>query len=190
MSEILPNLMFFIRIVLLISFSLSFITKVRDIALFDRAIVNFRLLPQMLNWVFSRIFLFSELAIVVCLVLGGNLLLIGFSLSIILLSIFSVALMSVLARNLHISCNCFGASENRVSIYDVWRNIGLIVFASLGWGTLTLANNHYVTPTLLEGILSGLVAVVFSSIWTHLGDIIHVFRTNSGEHQYGNHSTD
>lgn len=190
MSEILSNLIFFFRIVLLISFSISFVAKVKNISAFDQAIVNFRLLPQRLNWVFSRIFLFGELMIVVCLVLGGNLLLVGFSLSIILLSGFSVALMSVLTRKLQIPCNCFGTSKSIVSIYDVWRNIGLIVLTSLGWAILALANNQYVTPTLIGGLLSALVAVVFSSIWLHLGDIIHIFKSNPGEHQHGNHFTD
>ncbi len=108
-------------------FLLSFVSKGRDIVQFQQSIARFRLLSKNLSNIAAILFLGSELAVVLCLLLGGELLLVGFALAFLALLVFTIALFSVLIRKLHISCNCFGASDQPVTVTDVWRNIGLII---------------------------------------------------------------
>jgi hypothetical protein len=68
----------------------------------------------------------GELGIVICMLLGSNLLLPGFLLASALLLTFSGALAVVMAHKQRLSCHCFGANSEQIfSPVDLWRNAGL-----------------------------------------------------------------
>lgn len=166
----------FCRVVIGLAFVVSSISKVLNIAQFRQAISNFHILPRRFSGVAAMLFLCGEFAVVVFVLIGGSLLAIGFSLAIFLLLLFCIALVTVLARGIHTTCNCFGPSAKQVSHVDVWRNVGLILCALGGYGALVWTKGTQGNPGLLEGGLTGLGAVVFFVIWIQLGEIVQLFR--------------
>src|ERR1051326_7881489 len=126
----------FCRIATGLVFAFSGMGKARDFSQFKTTIANFRLLPRPLHAPAAFFFLSAEFAVVVLVALGEPLLPFGFGLAILLLLLFCGALASVLARGLRTACNCFGTSKQPVTVADVWRNLGLVLCAALGWSIL------------------------------------------------------
>jgi hypothetical protein len=128
-----------------------------------------------LNSVAAALFLGGESAVVALMLIGGPFLIFGFSLAIGLLLLFCLALVSVLARGIHTTCNCFGTSAKEVSAFDVWRNIGLMI-CSLASVALLIGTKSTRDPlSLLEWILIGLGAGAFVMIWLQLEEIVQIF---------------
>lgn len=176
-SGISPYVLAFCRVVIGVAFLVSSTSKVIDFPGFKEAVRAFRLLPSRLSSSAAFLFLCSEVAVVVLLVLGGSFLLPGFALAIGLLSLFSCALVTVVIRRIRTACHCFGPSTKEVSFIDVYRNLGFIVCALVGFGTLLWTKvGLQVSLNLLEWIFIGLGGVAFLVIWTQLGEITQLFR--------------
>lgn len=165
----------FCRIAIGIVFLLSFGSKIRNTAQFQRSIAGFRLLSRKLSDVAAILSLGGELAVVLCLLIGGELLLPGFGLAVLLLLVFSIALISVLVRKLSISCNCFGASEEPVVVADVWRNVGLIACAVAGYSSTAWVQGNEQSLGIGEWLLAGISALVLSLLWLQLRNIVQLF---------------
>jgi hypothetical protein len=159
-------------------FLISFGSKVRDIAQFQRSIVAFRLLPRKLSHIAAIIFLCGELAVVLLLLVGGELLLPGFMLALLLLIVFSIALSSVIFRKLHISCNCFGSSDQQVTVVDIWRNVGLIVCVLAGLSTTSYSQGSGRTLGIGEWLLAGISALLLSLLWLQLSTIVQLLSSD------------
>lgn len=157
-------------------FTISSITKVLDIAQFKQTIRTFHLLPEWLSGIAAILFLCGEFAVVVLVVLGGSLLAFGFALAVGLLLLFCLALVLVLIRKIRTACNCFGSNAKQVSRMDVWRNIGFILCALTGYGTLIWTKSIQGNMGLLEWLLIGFGAIIFVVFWTQLGEIAQLFR--------------
>lgn len=168
----------FCRVVIGLVFVVSSGSKVLHISRFRQAIRNFHILPGRLSGVAAMLFLCGEFAVVVFVLIGGAFLLLGFSLAISLLLLFSFALISVLHRHIRTSCNCFGSKNNSVSTTDVLRNIGLITCACLGCGILVASHQVRGHLSLVEWGLLGLAATLFVALWLHLREIVQVFQQN------------
>ncbi len=168
-------LLAFCRAVVGLVFALSSVSKVVNLAQFKQTISSFNLLPSWLSSIAAVLFLYGEFAVVLLVILGGPLLTIGFSLAILLLLLFCIALVSVLVRRIRTSCNCFGPSAKLVSRSDVWRNIGFMLCALGGWEGLGLTKNAQGNLGLFEWILTGLGAGAFVVLWTQLGEIVQLF---------------
>jgi uncharacterized membrane protein YphA (DoxX/SURF4 family) len=164
----------FCRVVVGVVFALSSASKVRNIAQFRKTINTFAILPSKLSGPVAILFLSGELAVAILMIAGGLLLMVGFSLAICLLLLFCTALISVLARGIHTSCNCFGASEKQVSSADVWRNGGFILCAAGGCVALLWAQGASSPLGLVEWIVIGLGGVIFVLIWLELGEIFQL----------------
>jgi hypothetical protein len=160
-------------------FLISFGSKVRDIAQFQHSVAAFRLLSRKVSNLASIFFLGGELAVALCLLIGGVLLLPGFILAILLLLAFSTALVSVLARKLQIPCNCFGASDQPVAVADVWRNVGLIMCALAGWGTTSWAQIRVQRLSIGEWFLAGISALLLSLLWLQLHTIVQMLSSEN-----------
>ncbi len=166
----------FCRAVIVIVFFVSSITKSRDISQFKRTISNFQLVPAKQSGSLAILFLSGEFVVFFLVLLGGPFLLAGFSLAVLLLVLFSLALLSVLTRGVSTSCNCFGASTKQVSFSDIWRNGSFILCAALGSTLLSLGKGQ-TELNLLEWLLMGLAAVIFVVIWLQIDDIVQLFRS-------------
>lgn len=169
-------LLAFCRIVVGLVFAVSSISKARDIAQFRQTVRSFQLLPQRLNGGAALLFLGGEFTVAIFVLIGGPLLLPGFSLAIGLLLLFSTALVAVLARSIRTSCDCFGSSARLVSRLDVWRNVGFILCALGGCLALIWVGDSPLSLSLPEWILPGLAATLFVLVWSQVGEIVHLFR--------------
>ena len=90
--------------------------------------------------------------------------------------VFTIAFGSVLARGISTTCNCFGKSSNTVSWIDVFRNIIFVLVASLGLILNLEPVKHYSSLSILEIAMSGIIALVFTLLFTNLGEIAELFR--------------
>lgn len=176
-SDISPDVLAFCRVVIGVAFLVSSASKVIDFPRFKQAVRAFRLLPDWLSGGAAFLFLCSELAVVILLALGSSFLLPGFALAIGLLSLFSLALVTVVIRRIRTACHCFGPGTKEVSFVDVWRNLGFLVCALVGCLMLIWTKANLLQQVnLLEWVFIGLGGIVFLIIWTQLGEITQLFR--------------
>jgi hypothetical protein len=163
------------RYVIIAVFLVSFFAKVVNTAQFENSISGFALLPQSYTKFVAILVLLGEFFVVVASVIGGSLLWLAFVSAALLLTIFGFAIAAILKRGIRTSCNCFGVSSNFVSYYDILRNVGLVMFAMVGWLTLSYsASIEYAIP-LLERVAIALAAIIFVVIWIHLKEVVKVF---------------
>jgi peroxiredoxin len=156
---VLPYLLVFSRIALGLLFAYSFVAKARDVAQFAGSIGRFELLPQRWTKPSARLFLGSEAAVVVLLILGGRLLPLAFALAGLLLLLFTLALLSALRRGIKTSCYCFGATDKPLTYYDVGRNAGFIACSLLGWWSAPQVAGSPAAQNWLALAWQGLVTV-------------------------------
>lgn len=173
---LLPYLLAFCRIVIGLTFTYSFLAKVRNVDQFAQAITDFQLLPRGFSRPLAILFLAGELIVAVMVLIGDQFLSWAFVLAVLLLSIFTVAEVSVLTRNIQTSCHCFGASEEPVTYHDVWRNIGYIVCSLVGRQIWLLMEGSPGNQTLAELVLVSPIAIVFVVVWTHLRHMVRLFQ--------------
>jgi uncharacterized membrane protein YphA (DoxX/SURF4 family) len=168
---ILTYLLSFCRLVIGLAFILSFVGKVRDIDRFAETIGRFELLPRRWTKTAALLFLGGEAAVVVLIIAGGPLLFLAFGLAILLLFVFTLALLSALRRGIETSCNCFGASEKPLTYYDIWRNVGFISCSVLGWWLAAQVPVTTQPSNWAELALLSFGAALFVIVWTQLGEL-------------------
>lgn len=167
-------LLAFCRLAIGLVFGISFLTKARHLTAFEQTIARFALLPKRFSRPLAYLFLGGELLVVVLVALGGPVLAAAFGLAIVLLLLFSGALVSVLRRQIHTSCNCFGASEKPVAASDVWRNAGLLLCAILGCAAVSGTYSEQGRLSLAEWGVIGLGATAFVAILLNMRDILQL----------------
>ncbi len=171
---ILNPFVFFCQISLIIVFSISSLGKFSQLDLFQSAIISFKIIPRSWTRPISYIFLATEIGIVLLCIVGGFATLIGFNIALILLSSFSVALFSVLFRNLSVACNCFGSSESIVTRFDLVRNLGLILCCLFGiWGYLYGSTIFLSLPNIMIVFMLSTICV---TMVLNLKDLFEIFR--------------
>ena len=152
-------LLTFCRIVIGLTFAYAFLAKVRDISGFTQTIITFNLLPSGRERQAALLFLGGEAVVVVLIILGGQLLLLAFVLASVLMALFSLALFSVLRRNIETSCNCFGFSEKPITYYAVWRNIALVGCSLLGWWLVSKDAGSLAAHNWLAVVWQGMITI-------------------------------
>jgi hypothetical protein len=162
----------FCRIVTGFIFALSSVQKARDVRAFAHAITRFDLLPARLSMLFAFLTLACEGAIVLCMLLTGSWLLMGFVLATALYLIFSGAMISVLLRNMTISCNCFGVNNKPITLADLWRNVGFLCCAFVGWITVVQPTIDQRGYGLFPWVAVAMLALIFSLLWLQSGEIV------------------
>ncbi len=170
---IASSLLIFCRLTIGLTFAWAVFGKLRDLSAFREAVVDFRVLPPALSSIAAWVSLLAECAIILMLGIGNTLLFPGLLLAAGLLLLFSIALGLVLRRNRQVSCNCFGVTQQRVSPYDVARNLLLIVCSLVGvWTSL-----NAVQPVAASDlILLGLMALCLLILVTNLADVVETLR--------------
>ena len=167
-------LLAFCKITLGLLFLISFLSKLKSFSQYVATVSEFRLLPKSFTRLAAVLILISELLVVIFLFKWQ---VVAFWLASILLIIFSTAFISVLFRNIQVTCNCFGPSQHPVSQADLVRNFGFLLCSCGGsW----LAKKPEVTVPIMplnSGII-GFMALAFVLIWTQLGEIYRLFQPN------------
>jgi hypothetical protein len=170
----------FCHMALLLLFVASSVQKLSDHTAFERSVKGFAIVPS--GWIvpLSWLFLVGECLTVVGLLggllWGGALRVAGVLVALILLILFSGALISVIARGLHVPCGCFGAHNDRpVSWLHLLRNASMLVcgIVALSPTVLTASLWHY---PILVNLLTLLTATTFVIISTHLDEITSPLR--------------
>lgn len=173
---LLPYLLVFCRLVIGITFAISFLSKMFHFHEFMEAIVGFELVPKRLSKLAAISFSTAEIAVILMLMVGRSVLRIGFALAAFLLIVFCIALLSALIRKIQTSCNCFGPNGKSISPYDVWRNIGFILCAVCGWGIASIARNDRGNLSIIEWGLIWVVAAIFVTTCIQFAEIAQLFR--------------
>ncbi len=166
----------FCRIVIALVFGFSSVKKMMNMAAFEQTIIQFDILPRSITRAVALLFLVGECVVALLVTVGGPFLKPGFYLSILLLSIFCTALISVLRRHIRTSCNCFGSTKKMVSAIEGWRNVGFIVCACAGCIILAEPNTSQAYLSPAEWGVIGLGAAVFWFLWLHLDEIVQLFQ--------------
>lgn len=169
----------FSRIALGLVFAASSLGKIRDFRAFERTVENFRVLPRQFVRACAYVFLGGEIAVLALMILGGkSLLTAGFLSAILLLSVFCIALLTVLIRRLQVPCNCFGSSQRPASPADIWRNVGFLPCAFVGIASLPALSDATVKTTPGEAGLLGMMALVFVALSVYLGEVLEAFHVS------------
>jgi hypothetical protein len=159
-------------------FLLSFISKVRDFDAFADSVTNFQILQGgfvravavafIIGEFLSSLFLFLGLLFVI-----PGFLIAGFGLAISLLISFTIALVSVLMRDIRTPCNCFGTNNHdMISVHDVIRNLGLIAISIIGLAIASTTNVVLQGLSWQEWCLVILIATGIILFWLNLKDIL------------------
>jgi Methylamine utilisation protein MauE len=167
-------LLAFCKIVVGFLFLISFLSKIKSFPEYANSVREFQLLPKLLAPFVAALVLISELLVVLFLFRWQ---VIAFSLASVLLVIFSIALASVLFRNIQVNCNCFGASQHTVSQADLLRNFGFLLCSCCGACLATKPGFTYPIEPLHLGLI-GFIALAFFIVWAQLGDIYRLFQPN------------
>lgn len=150
------------------AFAYAAVSKLLDFSSFQQTIGNFRIVQSGLVKPVSYLFLIGEMLAAVLLVVGGKLLLFGYGLAAGLLLLFSAALYSALIRNIETACNCFGANDERITAFDIWRNVLLVSLALIGL-FLSADNQSSIGGwSFFEVVSTSMFAVAFVFIWVNL----------------------
>lgn len=158
----------FCQSVTILVFALAVYSKGRDVAHFAHTISNFQLLPTLWSVGAAWIVIAAEASVVILLIVGWHV--VGFAIATALLLLFSIALISVIARSLQTTCNCFGVSVRPVELLDLVRNSGLLIVALTGFA-LAIGSSVLVALPFAGWAVSVLAGVLFVVIWLHLGEI-------------------
>lgn len=168
-------LLTFCQVAIGLAFVISSGSKVRNIARFQEAIAQFGILPPQIHKLAALLFLGGEVTVVILLVIGDQWLLFGFTLALFLLLIFSIALGSVIRREIKVSCHCFGTSTRPATRIDLWRNGGFLLCSGAGLGAV-LWNGGSLRPLgLLEYLFVGVGAATFVILNIELGEVVQLF---------------
>jgi hypothetical protein len=165
---------FFARGLIFTLFLVSVFPKIQHVAAFENTISSFKLLPRLLIKLAAWVFIFLELATVIVLLVGGEVLIFGFLIGIFTLLVFTGALITVLLRGMQMHCNCFGKTNHNVSIKDVMRNVFIISIGLLGVFYLFSGGNQPAQLSTSVKIILGLMAGNFALIFIKLDDFMLV----------------
>lgn len=132
-NDILNYLLAISRIYLALFFLIGGLDKINDLSGFAQSIENYRILPIYSINIFAIIIPWLE-------VITGFLLLIGLfikensAIILVLLFIFTTAVIIAIFRNLDIDCGCMGTSDGqKVGLLKVVENTLLIIFSILSF---------------------------------------------------------
>lgn len=177
LADLSPYLLVFSQLAIVFIFTLSSVNKWRDFGEFVQAVENFQILPSSQAKPTAKIFVISELMILIMMILGGQFLLLGFFLALMLLVVFTTGLISILVRKIPTSCHCFVTTTELVTIYTVWRNMGFIVCVLAGLCSLFIQPTISSNLNMIEQWLLGMMAITFVVVCSYVGEIVGLIRT-------------
>lgn len=172
----------FCGFVVIIVFGMAFLGKARDRQALEQTVQAFSLLPLRWNRAAAWSLMIGEAMVVVLMLLVllgglfqnfaflGALRMVGFGAGSALLVIYTGAILSALARHAPITCNCLGASQRRISSWDLVRNAGFVL-CGVGGALLAADNRAYAQLHLQEWMLMALLAAIVVVVLINLSDL-------------------
>lgn len=146
---------------------MSCLFKLKDISRFVATVNSFQLLPAAIVAPVALLIVGLELSVLVLLFHSP---LMGLVLASILLISFTVALASVLLRQLQVQCNCLGEHQQPIAAIDLVRNLGFLC-CSCGGAWLVAKPEVTLTIAFSDIVLITFMAIVFTGIMSQLHEI-------------------
>lgn len=115
-----------------ITFTISSISKILNPQGFFNSLSGMLNLHSMQKKLIYPLIVFGEMSVPV--LIASKFQTLAMSLSLTLLLVFTIALITVYKKNLTISCNCFGNTDQKISKSDIFRNAILLCLTILGFG--------------------------------------------------------
>lgn len=157
-----------------LAFTMSAAGKATAMASFRSALADFGVVSDSLSGAAAMTTVGAEVLVVGLVAAGGRFAVVGFSLALALLAVFSATLAVALRKKAEVNCNCFGPGERHVSRYDLARNAVLGMGCAGGlWGYGASSGGH---PVLVLVLLAGLMAAAFVVITINLEDVVELLR--------------
>ena len=128
----MPHAVTLLRVLLLLTFAISAVAKVRSPAAFRAAVEDFEVVPRGRAGAVAVAVIAAEFAVAAGLAVGGPLLPVAFALAAAALLAFSAVLVRALLRHRRVRCHSFGSAAAEVSWFDVVRNGLLVAAAAVG----------------------------------------------------------
>ena len=148
------TLQILLSVTLALIFLASAIPKLRHPKGFILAVLEYRVLPTRLSWLYARLLPPLELLLALLLLSGAAVRLAAIALSLLLLS-FMIAISINLTRGRNLDCHCFGKARRRSIGWGLLLQDGALLGAALALATITSA---WITPEPWSVFrLSGLV---------------------------------
>lgn len=124
-----------ISIFIAVVFAFAAYPKITQPEAFAEAVYRYHLLPDGWINIFAVFMPWSEVALVLALILGTRLRKGALLLAILLLVMFIIAMSINLHRGVNIACGCFSVENTAeaMSWLNLVRNTGLIILAILAW---------------------------------------------------------
>jgi len=120
------------RLVVGLLFAAAGLAKIGDPGSFAAQLHNFRLLPIALENLVAITLPWIELVAALALIFGIRARA-GAAMATAMLTVFTLAVLSALARGLDIECGCFGTHDaTHVGWVKVSQNLGMLALAALG----------------------------------------------------------
>jgi len=161
------------RIMIVILFLYSSISKLFSLDSFVTSVEGFQLVPKWASRMTAWAIILFEMALVVLSILGTKYALYAQYLAVALLTLFTLALITVILRRIDVSCNCFGRKVRGVRWTDVLRNaiflsiitISIVLSAVAGVGQPTLLNFQDQVVLLLIVLVPTLITIHIDEIY-------------------------
>ncbi|MFB9903702.1 TlpA family protein disulfide reductase [Allokutzneria oryzae] len=153
----MADLELFCRALLISVFTVSLLGKLRDPAGFAHYLTMTRVVPRSLRAATAAVVGATEAAVLIALVRGGVWAAIGYPAALVLLTTFSIVVVTMLRTRGDVVCHCFGPGRAPVSARHLMRNGVLLVTAGCGFALLATERTSTATDPVLVIVLAALV---------------------------------
>lgn len=134
----LTTMQILLSVVLALIFLVSAVPKLRHPKGFILAVLEYRVLPRPLSWLYARLLPPLELLLALLLVSGTAVRLAAIILSLLLLS-FMIAISINLARGRNLDCHCLGKARRRSIGWGLLLQDGVLLSAAIVLAFITRA---------------------------------------------------
>ncbi len=159
-----------------IVFAWSLLAKLSNISSFTQTIRHFHLIPDGLIPLAAWSCLICEAFVFLMMLVGGQVLTWGFGIATLMLTVFCVALGSLLLRRIQTPCNCFGKSNRIVTKYEILRDVFFLLCALTGANISLVFQRQGYRLTWWDSSFAGGAAFVFVILVVQMKEILWVFQ--------------
>jgi hypothetical protein len=159
------------RLYVLLAFLLSAGGKTFGFTDFRRGLTDSFRIPRNLSGVLAAVIIAAEWIVVGLLTFERGVSRLGMAAALLLLGLFTTVILVAFLRGASVSCNCFGASTRRISIYDLFRNGAL-----MGACAFNLLYAQGETMNTISYVLLTGVALTALLMTVNLHDLVQLVR--------------
>lgn len=168
--------MSFCRMTIGLVFLIAVLGKIGNLQSFINTVIDFNIFPYKSSKILANVIIGLEILIVLFMFTNNDMLLWGWTISLILLTSFSLAMLIAIIRRKDISCRCFGLSGEKVSFIDIFRNFLLILCSLIGLSIYTFTTKTWLPLNEIQGLLLILTTITCTLILVFIKDIVYLIK--------------